>query len=400
MWKNILNLLILPTHGNRTLTMANRTTTIRTTTTMSEVSAKEDFHKITLTELLRAYYDCRKNKRNTINALNFEINLEENIFKLYKDLKNNNYEIGKSICFVVTHPKPREVWAADFRDRIVQHLVYNRVKEKFHNRFSIESCACIPGRGTLYGIKRLEKHIKSITKNWTEDYYYMKCDLYSFFMEIDKNVLDYLLKRDIKNEETLKLFLQILWHDPRNNVIYKSSESERNLTQKHKRLCNCKNFCGLAIGNLTSQFLANLLLNELDYFIKQDLKCKYYIRYVDDFVLLSKSANELNSFKEKIINKLKELKLQLNLKKTYINKIKQGITFIGWKVKPWRTLLKIKTINRIFFICKNSFKFETLNSYFGLLRQSNKQFNNRMILGYLCLMNGIKTDKNLTKVLI
>jgi hypothetical protein len=157
--------LLLPTLGNRISIMAIRTTTIRTITTMFGLFAKHIFCKIKLEELLRAYYDCRKNKRNTINALKFEIDLEKNILNLYNDLVNGTYEIGRSICFVVKNPKPREVWASNFRDRIVQHLVYNRLKEKFHNKFIKESCACIPGRGVLYGVKTLEHQIRSISNN-------------------------------------------------------------------------------------------------------------------------------------------------------------------------------------------------------------------------------------------
>ena len=106
-------------------------------------------YNFTLADLFKAYFDCRKNKRCKITALKFELNLEENLLKLYKEIKSGQYKIGKSICFVVTRPKPREVWAANFRDRIVHHLIYNFISERFYKKFIYDTYSCIPKRGTL-----------------------------------------------------------------------------------------------------------------------------------------------------------------------------------------------------------------------------------------------------------
>ena len=115
--------------------------------------------QLTFLGLFNAYFDCRCNKRNTINALAFEFELEKNLLELYRNLKDSSYTIGRSVCFVITKPKPREIWAADFRDRIVHHLVYNAIKDRFYNRFIYESFSCIPEKGTLAACRRLQHFI-------------------------------------------------------------------------------------------------------------------------------------------------------------------------------------------------------------------------------------------------
>ena len=143
--------------------MAIRTTTTRTTSSVSAPSA--DSTPYPFSELVQAYYDCRRSKRNSNSALAFEMNLEQNLAELHRDLVTGRYRPGRSICFVVTRPKAREVWAADFRDRIVHHLLYNRIGPRIESSFIADSCACIPGRGTLYAGKRLEAKIRSQTQN-------------------------------------------------------------------------------------------------------------------------------------------------------------------------------------------------------------------------------------------
>ena len=140
-------------------------------------------------DLVQAYIDCRQLKRNSTSALAFEQRLEANLCQLDDELRNGSYRPGKSICFVITRPKPREVWAADFRDRIVHHLLYNRISPRFYASFIADSCACIPGRGTLYGAQRLEAKVRSITQNWSKPAFYLKLDLANFFVSIDKLIL-------------------------------------------------------------------------------------------------------------------------------------------------------------------------------------------------------------------
>ena len=182
---------ILTMPGIRTSTTATRTTTTRTTSSAPALSADQcaPHAEFSFSELVQAYFDCRQNKRNTASALAFEQDLERNLGRLNDELLDGTYRPGRSICFVVTRPKAREVWAADFRDRIVHHLLYNKISPRFYASFIADSCACIPGRGTLYAAQRLESKVRSITQNWSRSAFYLKLDLANFFVSIDKRVL-------------------------------------------------------------------------------------------------------------------------------------------------------------------------------------------------------------------
>jgi hypothetical protein len=144
---------------------------------------------LTIEAVFDAYFDCRRTKRNSTNQLRFEADLESNLVGLYRDLENGNYKIGRSIAFVVTHPKIREVWAADFRDRVVHHLIYNAISDHFHRRFIRDSYACIPGRGTHDGLRRVSGFARSITRNWTRPAYFLKADVANFFNSIDRRTV-------------------------------------------------------------------------------------------------------------------------------------------------------------------------------------------------------------------
>src|SRR5690606_38942008 len=137
----------------------------------------------------QAYYDCRCAKRNTNSARMFEQDMEANLLELYEQLRAGTSRPGRSICFVITRPKPREVWAAAFRDRIVHHLLYNHIGAGIEATFIADSCACIPGRGTLYAVERLEAKVRSATQNWSRQCFYLKADLANFFVSIDKRAL-------------------------------------------------------------------------------------------------------------------------------------------------------------------------------------------------------------------
>jgi len=142
-----------------------------------------------LEDLFMAYYDARKNKRNTINQLRFEINMEHELLELFDDIINRRYKPRKSICFVVENPVKREVFAADFRDRVVHHLLYNYINPVLETQFINDSYSCRKGKGTLYGINRVAEFIKKCSANYTKDCYILKLDIRGYFMNIDKTIL-------------------------------------------------------------------------------------------------------------------------------------------------------------------------------------------------------------------
>ncbi len=390
-----------PMPGFRTSTTAIRTTTTRTTTTGRERSANGNDAAPSFEELVVAYFDCRRNKRNTPNALAFERDLERNLRTLHTELLAGIYQPRRSICFVVTKPKPREVWAADFRDRVVHHLLYNRIGQRFERSFIADSCACIPGRGTLYAVKRLESKIRSITQNWSKPAYYLKCDVANFFVAIDKRILAQLLATRLQEGWWLNLAVKVLFHDPRPGADVQSGPAKLALIQPHKSLWTQPAHLGLPIGNLSSQFFANVYLNELDQFVKQRLRVRRYIRYVDDFVLLDESAQWLNYARAEIEAFLPDrLALHLNPRKTVIQPVERGVDFVGQVVKPWRRMLRRRTFNeslRQLREARQADIYRSANSYFGLLRQASHSHADRAELANLVRYRGFTVNGALTQ---
>lgn len=294
------------------------------------------------------------------------------------------------------------MWAADFRDRIVHHLLYNRVAPGFYASFIADTCACIPGRGTLYAARRLESKVRSITQNWHRPAYYLKCDLASFFVSIDKHILQELLAYRVSGTWWRALADQILFHDPRLDVEVRGFESRLALIPPYKSLFNQPWYRGLPIGNLSSQFFANVYLDVLDQFAKHKVGARYYIRYVDDFVLLHESAAWLNEAKASIEALLKSrLALRLNPSKTVLQPIERGIDFVGHVIKPWRRTTRRRTYRSALYRLDRAPAqgfFESANSYFGLLRQASHSVGDRARLGRLALQHGHCVDLSLTKV--
>ena len=304
--------------------------------------------QLTFEEVVTAYFDCRRRKRNTIHAMAFEFELEKNLFDLYEDLINGRYQIGRSIAFVVEQPKVREIWAATFRDRVVHHVIYNRLAPRFYPSFIRNTFACIPGRGVLDGSDRLLSGMRSITRNWRKPCFYLQGDVRNFFVSIDKNILFSQLKPRLQEPWLLDLTNQVVFHDPRKNCVLKSRREVFDRVPRYKSLWSAPPHQGLPIGNLTSQFFANVYLDALDQFVKHTLRAKYYFRYVDDWVILDESSDILNSHFAAIDKFLREeLKLELHPYKKRIAPVHLGIDFIGFIHKPFHRQLRSRTARKM-----------------------------------------------------
>ena len=380
--------------------MAIRTTTTRTTSSTSAPSADSTVGPYPFCDLVQAYYDCRRSKRNSDSALAFEMNLEQNLVALHNDLTAGTYRPGRSICFVVTRPKAREVWAAAFRDRVVHHLLYNHIGAGIEATFIADSCACIKGRGTLYAAKRLESKIRSASQNWSKPVFYLKLDLANFFVAIDKDVLRKQLAAKIAEPWWLALAEQILMHDPREDYEVRSPAHLFNRVPQHKRLAAQPSHLGLPIGNLSSQFFANVYLNALDQFAKHQLKARHYIRYVDDFVFLHESPQQLNEWLAQVEAFLPSLGARLNPTKTILQPVDRGVDFVGHIIKPWcRTTRKrslAQALKRTAEASAEDLR-ETANSYFGLLSQASHSQKHRAALANVVLRRGNTVNAALTK---
>ncbi|MCX6721051.1 MAG: RNA-directed DNA polymerase [Candidatus Staskawiczbacteria bacterium] len=339
----------------------------------------------TFNKIYRAYLDCRKTKRKTINALKFEYNLERNLFMLQKELETKTYKPGRSICFVVKNPSPREIFAASFRDRVVHHILIREIEKSGERELIFDTFSCRKNKGTHLAVERLKSFVKKATENYKKEAFYLKLDISGFFMAIDHNILYSLFEKLVLKQnksrqwkdEILWLAKVIIFHKPTENYIIKSQPALFKLIPQRKSLFGASANKGLPIGNYSSQFFANLYLDKLDQFVKRNIKCKYYVRYVDDLVLLNKSTEKLKYFRNKINLFLKNnLDLELNSSKTKLFSVSRGIEFLGYFIKPGYVLAKQSVVkrlkNKLYFL--NQKIIETidlknvsamLNSYYG-----------------------------------
>jgi len=312
--------------------------------------------KIELDELFQAYFACRKNKRNTANAIAFEVDYENNLVKLFEEINSGTYQIGRSIAFIVNKPVTREIFAADFRDRIVHHLVISKLNQLFEKQFIYDSYSCRVGKGTHFGIQRIDKFIRQCSKNYTKDCYILKLDLQGFFMSINKNILFAKLEQFITEkypqtdkELILKLCKQIIFNDPTKNCIVKGKRNNWNELPNTKSLFHSKPNCGLPIGNLTSQVFANFYMDTFDHYIKHDLGIRYYGRYVDDFVIVHNDKEYLKNLIPKLSEFLQsELQATIHPKKIYLQHYSKGVKFIGAVILPNRIYIANRTKGNFF----------------------------------------------------
>lgn len=302
-------------------------------------------------ELFQAYFDCRSNKRQTANAMAFEVDYESKLIQLLEDINTGNYYPGKSIAFIVNKPVKREIFAADFRDRIVHHLIINKLNPLFEKDFIRDSFACRVGKGTHHGIKRVDTFIKQCSRNYSEDCFVLKLDIQAFFMNINRKLLfekihSYILDKYHHPDQKIVLDLcrKIIFYSPVDNCIIKGLKSDWEGLPKSKSLFYTPKDCGLPIGNLTSQVFANFYLNSFDHFIKHDLKVRYYGRYVDDFVIIHNDRDYLKSIIPEIKRFLiDELFLTLHPDKIYLQHYSKGVKYLGAVIMPNRIYIANRT---------------------------------------------------------
>ena len=315
-------------------------------------------------EILDAYLDCRRRKRNTASAVRFEMNLAENLLGLEEALNSGCYQPTRSVCFVNLRPKPREIFAADFRDRVVHHLFVRGIEPHWEKSFIHDSYACRPGKGTHAAVDRLEAFVRSVTRGGRRRAWFLQFDIHNFFMSIDRGVLFARIDAGLRRQYgvpvgKLPLFCRrleryhamralahtLIFHDPTTSFTRKSpAVSWRNIPA-HKTLFNCPDGKGLPIGNLTSQFFGNVYLDALDQFVKHELKARHYLRYVDDAVLLHEDRERLVAWQAAIEEFLAgALLLQLNPRASRLCPVSCGINFLGYIVHPDHRLTRRRVV--------------------------------------------------------
>lgn len=273
--------------------------------------------------ILEAYFDCRKRKRSTVGATEFELNYVHNLVELMNEVNSRQYRIGKSICFVVRYPRYREVFAGDFRDRIIHHYIALRLEPLLEQIFCDRTYNCRKGKGQLAGVTQLAEDIREESGNYTQDAYVMKVDLKGFFMSIIKSKLakmidDFIVEHyEGDDKEDLRWLCKlVIMHRPELNCERRSPLWMWNHIPKEKSLFTNGEDRGIAIGNLFAQLFANFLLNTIDW--KIDAVCVRHDRYVDDISFVSRDKAKLLAIIPMLREELGKLGLRLNEKKTYI----------------------------------------------------------------------------------
>ncbi|PKL30877.1 hypothetical protein CVV43_05055 [Candidatus Saccharibacteria bacterium HGW-Saccharibacteria-1] len=308
--------------------------------------------------IFQAYYDARKNKRNSNSSLGFELEYEKNLVKLFWEISERRYVPSPHSAFIIDKPVKREVFASEFRDRIVHHLIFNYINPIFDPLFINDSYSCRINKGTLYGVKRADYFIKSCSENYKKDAYIMKLDIEGYFMSIDRTLLFGIIKKQvIKRQDKLTceldlilyLLEKVIFCDPTEGCLVKSDREAWQGLPRSKSLFFSKPGKGLPIGNLTSQLFANIYLNEIDQFVKRELKFKYYGRYVDDMIFVDNDKERLLSAISDIREYLADsLSLKLHPKKIYLQHYSKGVNFLGAYIKPHR-ILAGKRMRRNFY---------------------------------------------------
>lgn len=320
---------------------------------------------ISLENLFSAWDAFRSDKGGKVDVQRFEFRLEENIFKLRRELQNKTYEHGPYTGFYIRDPKPRHIHKAAVRDRILHHAIFSIINPIFEPTFIQNSFSCRVGFGTHKGVGVLKEMIRKASANGTQPCFVLKCDIKKFFDAVDHEILITVLKKRIKDPDTLWLL---------EKIVQSFMSSRSNLFDRK----------GLPIGNLTSQLFANIYMNEFDQFIKHDLKIKYYCRYTDDFLIVSSDRDYLLRLVPKIKSFLDQrLQLEIHPKKITIRKFQQGIDFLGYVVLPHYQVIRTKTRRRIFkklskrvgeyksgIIADKTLE-QSLQSYLGILTHAN-----------------------------
>ena len=266
--------------------------------------------------LRRSFYSAARRKFSRAAVLHFSHKLEDNLFEISEKLKDGSYPFGPYRAFYVTEPKLRLIESACFRDRVVHHSIHETLEPIFDAQFSEYSYACRTGRGHHKAMLKLHSWVKTQPQK-----YFLKCDIKKFFPSIDRETLLLIIGRTILDPELMQSLRKLILNAPNT---------------------------GIPIGNLTSQLFANVYLNELDQYVKRRLRIKNYIRYMDDFILITENFEDAKALRMKIEVFLSEkLKLKLSPQKVLIGKCEFGISFLGFVITPRRISLRGKVFRKM-----------------------------------------------------
>src|SRR3989344_1566035 len=305
---------------------------------------------ISAENLLAAWKEFLCGKRNKRDVQEFQHRLMDNILALHRDLKNKTYTHGSYYAFNISDPKPRNIHKASVCDRLLHHAIYRQLYPFFDKTFIADSYSCRVGKGTHKAMNRFRAFAYRASKNHTRTVWVLKCDIRKFFASVDQKILMGIVSRYIADPDIVWLIGQVV-------RSFNSGTKGR----------------GLPLGNLTSQLLVNVYMNEFDQYAKHKLKGKYYVRYADDFIFLSDHKKHLESLIPHIAEFLQSrLALSLHPDKLLIKTLASGVDFLGWVQFPDHRVLRTTTKRKMLREVRNkSDKPETMQSYLGLLSHGN-----------------------------
>jgi retron-type reverse transcriptase len=309
------------------------------------------YHEIiTVSNLLLAWEEFLNGKRKRRDVAEFQGRLMDNIFDLYRDLQEKNYQHGGYQAFKISDPKPRNIHKAIIRDRLLHHLLYREMYQYFDQQFINDSYSCRLAKGTHRANRCLAELARIVSRNNNQTVWILKGDIKKFFASIDHQILKNILTKYIDDSDLLWLWGQVI----------------------DSFVTPGKIGVGLPLGNLTSQLLVNIYMNEFDQFVKRELKIKYYIRYADDFVFLSDHQDSLIALRPKLEKFLNEhLKLSLHPRKTFIKTLASGLDFLGWVQFTEHRVLRTTTKRRMLKRIEQNNEAATRAAYSALLKHGN-----------------------------
>jgi len=305
---------------------------------------------ITPENLLLAWEEFWRGKKKRNDVAVFQRRLMDNIFDLHHDLKEKIYQHGIYQAFNISDPKPRNIHKANVRDRLLHHLLYRETYQYFDRHFINDSYSCRLNKGTHRAVRRFAEFAGQASKNNKQTVWVLKCDIRKFFASINHQILKDILAQYVEDKSLLWLFGRVI----------DSFDTDG------------KPGTGLPLGNLTSQLLVNIYMNEFDQFVKRSLKIKYYVRYADDFIFLSEKKDDLISLRPRLDDFLNEhFKLSMHPKKVFLKTLASGVDFLGWIQFTDHRVLRPVTKNRMLKKIRLNLAQSKILAYSALLKHGN-----------------------------
>lgn len=346
-------------------------------------------------DLYKAYEDAKKHKRNTLAQLDFEDVQETDLEQLYEELVTRYYEPLPAYSFITFDPVQREVFASQFRDRVVQHMLYNYLAPLFDTLLIEDTYSCRVGKGTHFGMMRFEHHLRSVTDNYTQEAYVLLFDLSGYFMSIDKSLLMGIIRDEINHHLDRKSpdgrlwgeridpdFCDFLIHvffdrNPATNCIRIGRASDWNGLPPNKRLsCSPPGF-GLVIGDIDSQLFSNMLLNITDQWAKRQMKLRHWGHYVDDHFVMHNSLLFLQKLEPVLIETFKEkIHVDVHPHKIHYTPANGANLFLGGYIRPFYKQPRQRTIDKFVATARTmEYRLLCCNPSLNELEQINRVIN-------------------------